>query len=190
MLTRNKSRSTGALIDTAEHELQRKDKAIRTKGEKHKIELSPVLPKKQRNMTRKGIAASPVLPKKQQNTTRKSIETSPVLPEKQRNTTKKKIATSPILPKKPRITSRKHQQTESDSIKSNANNMQCPPNGESSNAEIITCYNAIKGVLTLKYTNVVERLQLSFPAKCTRALKECSQNHTRDAVIAIFMFAL
>lgn len=68
--------------------------------------------------------------------------------------------------------------------------MKTSPDGESSNrsiddCELETCYNAIKEVLTSKYTNVVDRLNLSFPAKCTRALMECSQNHSKKFVSTI-----
>lgn len=146
MLTRSKSRSTGGL--TAEPKMktttdtdrgtQNKVKATKAKANKHKMELSPVAPKKHR------------------------------IPARTKETDGKKSSVSPV---------------------------KSPPNGENLNsidtandAALHSCYGAIKEVLTMKYTNAVERLQLSFPAKCTRALEECSQKHARNGVSVICIF--
>lgn len=48
--------------------------------------------------------------------------------------------------------------------------------------DLINCYTAIKHVLTMKYANVVERLHLTFPAKCTQSLLTCCEQHARNAV--------
>lgn len=48
--------------------------------------------------------------------------------------------------------------------------------------DLIACFNAMKEVLTVKYVSVVERLKLTYPAKCTRSLKACSEKHFRNGV--------
>lgn len=76
-------------------------------------------------------------------------------------------------------------QTNNETIAETPNATQSPENDihdSINSAELLSCYNAIQKVLTLKYVNANERLKLSFPAKCTQALMECSQNHTRNAV--------
>ncbi|XP_055322751.1 uncharacterized protein LOC129578362 [Sitodiplosis mosellana] len=50
---------------------------------------------------------------------------------------------------------------------------------------LIACHSAIKHVLTMKYANIVERLHLTFPAKCTQSLKACSEQHARNTNIPI-----
>ena len=54
--------------------------------------------------------------------------------------------------------------------------------------ELINFYTAIKHVLTMKYANVVERLHLTFPAKCTQSLLACCEHHLRNAV-SFFCFS-
>lgn len=82
---------------------------------------------------------------------------------------------------------RKQQKT---SIPTNSveNGIRSQPAQEVNSADLIACYNALKQVLTMKYVNVIERLHLKFPAKCTQSLKTCSQEHLRETV-SFFFFA-
>lgn len=50
------------------------------------------------------------------------------------------------------------------------------------NDEATIMTRALKQVLKLKYVNVLERLKLSYLAKCTRSLKDCHDHHYNNEV--------
>ncbi|XP_031633212.1 uncharacterized protein LOC116346993 [Contarinia nasturtii] len=54
---------------------------------------------------------------------------------------------------------------------------------DAQSTSINNMYNALEQVLKMKYLNVIERLKLSFPAKCTRSLENCNEQHYRNDYI-------
>lgn len=108
------------------------------------------------------------------NTDKKhKIEHSPNLPRKKTNRQKSPIPNGlDKVDSAPKSTSGPKTQ--------NGNNI----NGISS--ELSKCQSAIKQVLTMKYVNALERLHLTFPAKCMQSLRACSEQHFRSTVSTIY----
>lgn len=48
--------------------------------------------------------------------------------------------------------------------------------------EVLACYSASQYVLSKNYVDVVSRLNLTFPAKCTQSLIKCCNGHHKNHV--------
>lgn len=105
------------------------------------------------------------------------------------NPKKQKVQTSPIEEKTRKgnsvdelITKNDLNTTSTDTTQNGLANAMIAP-------EITNFYTAINHVLTMKYANVVERLHLTFPAKCTQLLQACSEQHIRNSVSFFSLFS-
>lgn len=49
-------------------------------------------------------------------------------------------------------------------------------------SEVLACFSASQYVLSKNYANVIRRLNLTFPAKCTQSLIKCCNGHHKNHV--------